>query len=87
MSISLKKMAQHGMRKVLMQQDHGLAYAEVLEYTHQVSAAVLEEVIRHIKMRYAKKIDILDEADIGWNAAVSRIIKVMDELKIEILKK
>jgi hypothetical protein len=90
-------MAQHGMRHVLMQQDHGLAYAEVLEYTHQVSAAVLEEVIRCVKMHYTNnKIDIgkqrcwccNDEAaDISWNAAVNRLAKVMDKMKFEILKK
>ena len=80
MSIILKKLAQHGIQNVLMQQDHGLAYAEVLKYTHQVSAAVLEEVIRRIETQY-------DEADIDWNAAVSCILNAMDKLKIEILKK
>jgi len=87
MSINLKKLAQHGMQNVLMQQDHGLAYAEVLKYTYQVSSAVLEESIRRIKTRYAKKIDVNDEADIDWNAAVSCILNAMDKLKIEILKK
>jgi len=85
MSINLKKMAQHGMQKIGFTSTS--AYSEVLKYTHQVSAAVLEESIRRIKTRYAKKIDVNDGADIGWNAAVSRIVKVMDELKIEILKK
>jgi hypothetical protein len=73
-------MAQHGIQNVLMQQDHGLAYAEVLKYTYQVSSAVLEESIRRIETQY-------DEADIDWNAAVSCILNAMDKLKIEILKK
>jgi hypothetical protein len=68
------------MQNVLMQQDHGLAYAEVLKYTYQVSSAVLEESIRRIETQY-------DEADIDWNAAVSCILNAMDKLKIEILKK
>lgn len=80
MSINLKNLAQHGMQNVLMQQDHGLAYAEVLKYTYQVSSAVLEESIRRIETQY-------DEADIDWNAAVSCILNAMDKLKIEILKK
>jgi hypothetical protein len=47
--VDLQKMAKHGIRNVLMQKDHGLAYAEVLEYTRQVAEAVKREDAKQLR--------------------------------------
>lgn len=87
MSINLKKMAQHGIQNVLMQQDHGLAYSEVLEFTHQVSAAVLYELQQRINLNMSNGVQGDPDIEKGEpiiNVGLKSALHIIEEVKNEI---